>query len=103
MKTPIISQFSGEDIEIAHDGHEQVVKIMRDAADKLTQRFEFLSLQQRRLSSLSYSDFLLELAIRLLKVCRPFSHQSLQRGSGLTLAFEIRACLKLASSRTLRG
>jgi hypothetical protein len=102
METHIVTQFSGEDIEIAHDGHEQVVKIMRDAADKLAQRFEFLSLQQR-LSSLAYSDFLLELAICLLKVCRPFSHQSRQGGSGLTLAFEIRACLKLASASTLRG
>ncbi len=43
-------------LEIAEDGGEQIVEVMRDAAGELADRFELLSLPQLRLGLLALGD-----------------------------------------------
>jgi hypothetical protein len=103
VESRIFPQFFGKQVEVANDRHKQIVEIVRYTANKLTQRLDFLCLQQCRLSPLATGNFLPKLTVRPLKLSRPLTHQPLELHGDPALCFKVRASFILPSSSALGG
>src|SRR4029077_2990887 len=97
----IVTDAFGKQVGIPYYGRQQIVEVMRDSADELSHRLDFLRLQQRRLRALALFTLGPKLNVGLLQRMRALRDQAFQVFGGISLGIEVSARIVLAGAAAL--